>query len=965
MLAVAERVLIRLKSLRSNNENYFFLDVDHEGRAKVAEELLNLAKCMLKDCQRRGEKTSNQPDDLKFHFKRTLAGFKGSASVPVDLANFEDLYYALCGKVKAQLGEVDIRLSPQFKTFHTVAFKRSDRHTRRSVEITFEEYKASLEEKEKALYSDDIIIPLDEAILDKKIIAAKKKADDISQLDGFVPNGSGPEHDALLRDFLLHRSQQCWVDDITGLRDMTCHSSGMIFGELSERYRDIAEAELQQWVDTQRAHTYKILTAFEERNVLRQTQDNSLQRGLQAAFKSANARKANQAAAKPNDMDDINMDSNSAEHEKRQNPFQGPLAALAEGALARQALYKAINATEESSRRADEYKNIKDEDIEMQDSDMSDVSDMDHDSMRESINFDETFSQGGSEDEDYEDEDYEDDDFYECFCEDSNPPCLCLDLCLADPDQSCLCRTNPAYVLALEKSIGHTSKMYDLGKEADLIQGVVHRDTLPPLTDILAARADNNTPQTPPSDKLVHDIQQHLACMGSDSNKTTLGNNQDYRFSGELLEATKYSPYGSSPHRARRAHEVPVEPNRIRRDLQPDICSPLFRNERGLNNYAIAERYFLNREEMIMEAQGSSEKARDAELDKSFEGWHAGQMNSFQPTIGSIASTQSTDNLFSQPLKRSTNEKRQTAFNTQPDYQSQQLSRSEDREYARRSSAISKASTSSSSGLFAVPMKKGEHGPSQPPNQSADMNIPASFSNGSFALPLKSVHQAQQRRYQPVDGSYLTPYSFGQAAMNMDEGYQSQRSREGSVAPHYQSTVKSVSSRPSSNGSIGPASRPFNNGPFEMYPNRSQRATQIVTPEGTWNFQPHHMGAIPSTPYNHGPFAMPSMPMGNNPYSIPRASSTSNDFFAMPSYLGPRPASYKPPPSPMGNPYEGISPAALKKLQAELGQSISASDEMWEQMQQEEKMRRGSVMSRFMSRISLNPNKGSNSAFYS
>ena len=204
------------------------------------------------------QKVSFGPNDVAFFINRTeyIARKAPRRITLLDLGDLEDLYYAACGKLKDLLGMVNILLSNGFKVLSDPYFTYCSHGYDRTSPVSLSDFKNTLITLETALYDPTMIKTLNEGVL-KKNGQLSQNEDESSKnqsskaLYGVIRCQENPGHQFNRNSI---RDAKHGVAEPHGLQDMRNVAPGIVFGELSEKYRFIAEKEQ---LDLQRRNEIK------------------------------------------------------------------------------------------------------------------------------------------------------------------------------------------------------------------------------------------------------------------------------------------------------------------------------------------------------------------------------------------------------------------------------------------------------------------------------------------------------------------------------------------------------------------------------------------------------------------------------------------------------------------------------------------------------------------------------------
>lgn len=197
---------------------------------------------------------SHGPNDLRFHILRSDDLF---ASYPfnitkLDLGELEDLYYAACAKLKELLQGVDILLTNGFKVSQDTYFAYHHEPLSSLGPISIGAFRHSLLIHESILQSNQLQSLLDEAVIEKNSCGNRNTHHPKVTLgDSTMQDDVQWGHRETSEKYINVANNQFeqksgWKTEVEGLQNKNNMSCGMVFGELSEKYRPIAmNAELE------------------------------------------------------------------------------------------------------------------------------------------------------------------------------------------------------------------------------------------------------------------------------------------------------------------------------------------------------------------------------------------------------------------------------------------------------------------------------------------------------------------------------------------------------------------------------------------------------------------------------------------------------------------------------------------------------------------------------------------------
>ena len=196
------------------------------------------------------QKISHGPNDLPFHISQTNACSLAISNVTIfDLGKFEDLYYAACAKVQDHLHKADILLDNGFKSLHEDYFKYTCVPLVALNPVTLGEFKDCLLAQHNLLRGDQLMALLRQGI--NRVSLCNRTW---QSTRGFIkdPNDSQHDREQMLSGQLSDDSIGCeqpspkWLfrheatrpRDWDHLNHTINMSSGMIFAQLAEKYRN-------------------------------------------------------------------------------------------------------------------------------------------------------------------------------------------------------------------------------------------------------------------------------------------------------------------------------------------------------------------------------------------------------------------------------------------------------------------------------------------------------------------------------------------------------------------------------------------------------------------------------------------------------------------------------------------------------------------------------------------------------
>ena len=186
------------------------------------------------------------------------------------LAEFEDLYYATCAKLKELYQGVEILIANGFKSPGNPYFTYQSTPLAELGAVKIDDFKASLLVYEDILYSYSVRQLLNKGILERS------RHDDIKNSEDFNKRGAATsvsEHgqnsalyhatrnDSEGHMHLWHgvlKQKRRWRLDVGGLRDIRNMSCGMIFGQLAEKYRPLVMSLKSEAFMIDRSSTPKV-----------------------------------------------------------------------------------------------------------------------------------------------------------------------------------------------------------------------------------------------------------------------------------------------------------------------------------------------------------------------------------------------------------------------------------------------------------------------------------------------------------------------------------------------------------------------------------------------------------------------------------------------------------------------------------------------------------------------------------
>ena len=167
----------------------------------------------------------------------------------LQLADFEDLYYATCAKLKELLQRINILLTNGFKAFHDEYFTYHCDRLDMLGPIAAGSFQALLFAFESILYDGDVTAILNRGVVQKQIHNIQdNRRDECSSAQVSAPHdvrcyydhrGGLPNSMPHITSYHQSNSKQpsYQVDDIKGLQDTQNVSCSIIFGSLAEKYR--------------------------------------------------------------------------------------------------------------------------------------------------------------------------------------------------------------------------------------------------------------------------------------------------------------------------------------------------------------------------------------------------------------------------------------------------------------------------------------------------------------------------------------------------------------------------------------------------------------------------------------------------------------------------------------------------------------------------------------------------------
>ncbi|KAL6715710.1 hypothetical protein ACLMJK_006671 [Lecanora helva] len=176
------------------------------------------------------------PNDIKFHLVRTNHYFN---SVPFnitafDLAEFEDLYYATCAKLKELSHGIDILLNNGFKSPVDTYFVYRCPRLATLDPVSLSDFQASLLVYDQLLYSVEITDMLNECVLEKSMQRSHDNQT-VQDVHNAVYNSDSEDNLCPTQDvFSGSIGSPMGSRALQNTRNMCC---SMIFGSLAEKYR--------------------------------------------------------------------------------------------------------------------------------------------------------------------------------------------------------------------------------------------------------------------------------------------------------------------------------------------------------------------------------------------------------------------------------------------------------------------------------------------------------------------------------------------------------------------------------------------------------------------------------------------------------------------------------------------------------------------------------------------------------
>ena len=193
------------------------------------------------------------PDDLPFHIQRVifLLGPNLFNTRDFDLADLEDLYYAVGGKIKDLLQCANIHLANGFTKLDEPYIYFGDVGVTGVGPITLKDFISTWRAKEAVLWSSEVSVPLNEAILQKNMFNILRRPssrhnirpvwDPIQRSLKIGPIVRQGAHIGTKTAYQANATYE--VQGLLDLREMSC---AMIFAGLSEKYREIVSREAEE-----------------------------------------------------------------------------------------------------------------------------------------------------------------------------------------------------------------------------------------------------------------------------------------------------------------------------------------------------------------------------------------------------------------------------------------------------------------------------------------------------------------------------------------------------------------------------------------------------------------------------------------------------------------------------------------------------------------------------------------------
>ena len=194
------------------------------------------------------------PNDISFHIDRSNRAFANSCRdvTPFNLCELEDLYYAVCAKIKDFQNGAEILLDNGFKTPHDDYFQYNCVPLIALGPIKLGDFKSCLAAQQQLLHGMQLTTLLDEAIVWRGMDERKEQSvvgykNDRSILrhhrmqvrkDQFDDNVNGVVKILGDRGFQGHLEH---FESVNHLSEITNMSSGMIFAQLAEKYSNVPD----------------------------------------------------------------------------------------------------------------------------------------------------------------------------------------------------------------------------------------------------------------------------------------------------------------------------------------------------------------------------------------------------------------------------------------------------------------------------------------------------------------------------------------------------------------------------------------------------------------------------------------------------------------------------------------------------------------------------------------------------
>ncbi|KAL9098788.1 MAG: hypothetical protein Q9163_005614 [Psora crenata] len=237
----APEIMHHIYALEGANE--VLLDLDNE-ESKVAYLIRATAMVLHKSSIAIDPlKVSPGPNDISFHINRAgnLVNFPYGVTL-MALGELEDLYYATWAKTKDLLNRAETLLDNGFKAPSDDYFEYASIPLAALGPIKLGDFKACLIAQQVLLQGEQLKTLLGQGIMAKNTLANREQSGLVTVIDHVIQQNYHahiPTYPNRANSSPPHNSLRGISDRIEGFSDITNMSSGMIFAQLAEKYRDV------------------------------------------------------------------------------------------------------------------------------------------------------------------------------------------------------------------------------------------------------------------------------------------------------------------------------------------------------------------------------------------------------------------------------------------------------------------------------------------------------------------------------------------------------------------------------------------------------------------------------------------------------------------------------------------------------------------------------------------------------